>query len=164
PFVPSCLRAFVPEFLLFPSVPAFSPPPPGPAPNSRSRPRPGGSYSGCPRQVRPLHVDRAVSPRHRFAAPPDRAARPCRCLLIPAAELKNLPPGRWVKVAGLVLIRQRPGTAAGIVFVTLEDETGVANLILRPEIYDRHRPAARHAMLLQADGYLERQGQVIHVM
>jgi error-prone DNA polymerase len=84
--------------------------------------------------------------------------------ITPAAELKDLKPGRWVKVAGLVLIRQRPGTASGIVFVTLEDETGVANLIVRPEIYDRHRPAARHAMLLQADGYLERQGQVIHVM
>jgi error-prone DNA polymerase len=84
--------------------------------------------------------------------------------ITPAAELKDLKPGRWVKVAGLVLIRQRPGTASGIVFVTLEDETGIANLIVRPEIYDRHRPAARHAMLLQADGYLERQGQVIHVM
>jgi error-prone DNA polymerase len=84
--------------------------------------------------------------------------------IVTAAELRDLPQGRWAKVAGLVLIRQRPGTAAGIVFVTLEDETGSANLILRPEVYDRFRPAARHAMLLQADGYVERQGQVIHVM
>jgi error-prone DNA polymerase len=72
--------------------------------------------------------------------------------------------GRWVKVAGLVLIRQRPGTASGIVFITLEDETGIVNLIVRPDIYDRYRPAARHAALLQCDGYVERQGQVIHVM
>ena len=69
-----------------------------------------------------------------------------------------------MKVAGLVLIRQRPGTASGIVFVTLEDETGVANLIIRPNTFDRFRAAARHAALLQCDGYVERQGQVVHVM
>jgi error-prone DNA polymerase len=81
-----------------------------------------------------------------------------------AAQVAAAAHGRWVKVAGLVLIRQRPGTASGIVFVTLEDETGVVNLIVRPDVYDRHRPAARHAGLLQCDGYVERQGQVVHVM
>jgi error-prone DNA polymerase len=69
-----------------------------------------------------------------------------------------------VKVAGLVLIRQRPGTASGIVFETIEDETGIVNLIVRPNIYERYRPAARHAGLLEAHGYVERQGEVIHVM
>ncbi|MBV8782400.1 MAG: error-prone DNA polymerase [Phycisphaerae bacterium] len=83
--------------------------------------------------------------------------------IITAAELNQRKRG-WVKVAGLVLIRQRPGTASGIVFITIEDETGVANLIVRPELFDRYRQAARHAYLLQADGYVERQGQVIHVM
>jgi error-prone DNA polymerase len=81
-----------------------------------------------------------------------------------AAELNRLPAGRWVKVAGLVLIRQRPGTASGIVFETIEDETGIANLIIRPDLYERHRAAARHAALLQAEGYVEREGQVLHVM
>jgi error-prone DNA polymerase len=84
--------------------------------------------------------------------------------IIPAGRLIDMPAGRWVKVAGLVLIRQRPGTASGIVFETIEDETGVANLIVRPDVFDRYRPAARHAGLLQADGYVERQGQVIHIM
>jgi error-prone DNA polymerase len=84
--------------------------------------------------------------------------------IITAQELQKTPAGRWVKVAGLVLIRQRPGTASGIVFITLEDETGVANLIVRPQVFDRFRAAARHAALLQCDGYVERQGQVIHVM
>ena len=84
--------------------------------------------------------------------------------IIPAGQLVNMPAGKWVKVAGLVLIRQRPGTASGIVFETIEDETGVANLIVRPDIFDRYRPAVRHAGLLQADGYVERQGQVIHIM
>jgi error-prone DNA polymerase len=81
-----------------------------------------------------------------------------------SAELNRLPAGRWVKVAGLVLIRQRPGTASGIVFETIEDETGIANLIIRPDLYDKHRAAARHAALLQAEGYVEREGQVLHVM
>jgi error-prone DNA polymerase len=69
-----------------------------------------------------------------------------------------------VSVAGVVLIRQRPGTASGIVFVTLEDETGVVNLIIRPAVYEQYRPAIRHAALLAADGYIERQGRVQHVM
>ena len=84
--------------------------------------------------------------------------------IITARQLQDTPHGRWVKVAGLVLIRQRPGTASGIVFITLEDETGVANLIVRPNIFDRYHLAARHAALLQCDGYVERQGQVVHVM
>jgi error-prone DNA polymerase len=81
-----------------------------------------------------------------------------------AVELPETPAGKWVRVCGLVLIRQRPGTASGIVFVTLEDETGVVNLIVRPRVFDRYRPAARHAALLQCEGYVEKQGQVIHVM
>jgi error-prone DNA polymerase len=84
--------------------------------------------------------------------------------ITPASEIAKIDAGKWVKVAGLVLIRQRPGTASGIVFETLEDETGVVNLIVRPDIFERYHSAARHAGLLQADGYVERQGQVIHIM
>jgi len=83
--------------------------------------------------------------------------------IIPASHLPHHPQG-WVKVAGLVLIRQRPGTAKGIVFVTLEDETGVANLVLRPDIFERYSAAARGARLLEAEGFLERHGKVIHVL
>jgi error-prone DNA polymerase len=84
--------------------------------------------------------------------------------IITAAQVAEMPHGRWVCVAGLVLIRQRPATASGIMFVTLEDETGVVNLIIRPNIYDHHRAAARHATLLQTQGRLQRSGQVIHLM
>jgi error-prone DNA polymerase len=87
--------------------------------------------------------------------------------IITAAELQDAqrsPHGRWVKVAGLVLLRQRPGTASGVVFETIEDETGAANLILWSTIYERYRPAARHATLLQAEGYVQREGQVVHVL
>jgi error-prone DNA polymerase len=85
----------------------------------------------------------------------------------PAMVFQNagqFPHGRWVKVAGLALVRQRPGTASGVVFITLEDETGSVNLILWSDVYERHRNAARHATLLQADGYVQREGQVVHVL
>ncbi|HTL27982.1 MAG TPA: error-prone DNA polymerase, partial [Tepidisphaeraceae bacterium] len=84
--------------------------------------------------------------------------------IITSAELMQREHGKWAKVAGLVLIRQRPGTASGIVFVTLEDETGIVNLIVRPDIYEKYRLAARHAGLLQAEGYVERKDKVIHIM
>ena len=96
-------------------------------------------------------------------------ARPAlqRLNVTPAAQLKDanrFPHGRPIGVAGIVLIRQRPGTASGVVFITLEDETGVCNLILWAKTYDRYRLAARHATLLHAVGQLQRQGQVIHIL
>ncbi|MEX2218414.1 MAG: OB-fold nucleic acid binding domain-containing protein, partial [Phycisphaerales bacterium] len=75
-----------------------------------------------------------------------------------------MPHGTPAAVAGIVLCRQRPGTASGIVFMTLEDETGIANLIIRPDVYKRHRPAARHSACLLARGRVERQGEVVHVV
>ena len=84
--------------------------------------------------------------------------------VLPASRAVALPTGKVVRVCGLVLVRQRPGTASGVVFITLEDETGVVNLIVRPKVYERFRAAARHAALLQCDGIIERQGQVVHVM
>ncbi len=72
--------------------------------------------------------------------------------------------GRQIAVAGLVLIRQRPGTASGVVFITVEDETGVVNLIVRPEIYEQYRVALRHSVGVAAWGRVERQGRVVHVL
>ncbi len=84
--------------------------------------------------------------------------------VVPADRLKTLPNGRFVRVAGIVLVRQRPGTAKGITFVTLEDETGQANLIIRPDVWKRWRSAALGATVLLAHGRLQRQGLVIHVL
>ena len=84
--------------------------------------------------------------------------------VVPAVQLATLPQGGPVRVAGIVLVRQRPGTAKGITFVTLEDETGVANLIIRPDVWQRFRQAALGATVLLAHGRLERHGQVIHVL
>jgi error-prone DNA polymerase len=87
--------------------------------------------------------------------------------ITPNAELKDIslqPAGRRIGVAGIVLIRQRPGTASGIVFITLEDETGIANLIVRPDIYEKYRAVAQHATILIAHGRVERAGDVVHVL
>jgi error-prone DNA polymerase len=81
-----------------------------------------------------------------------------------ASDLAVLPVDCLVKVAGLTLMRQRPGTASGITFVTLEDETGFANLIVRPEVWDRYHHAARTATAMLAYGRLQRQDNVIHVL
>jgi error-prone DNA polymerase len=84
--------------------------------------------------------------------------------ILTAADLINQRHGRGVKVAGLVLMRQRPGTAKGITFVTLEDETGIANLIIRLDIWQKYEQPAKRASALIAEGRLERQGEVIHIL
>jgi error-prone DNA polymerase len=84
--------------------------------------------------------------------------------IVQAANLPYLQNGRMVSVAGLVLVRQRPGTAKGITFVTLEDETGAANLIIRPDVWQKFYRAARTASALVAHGRLQHQHDVIHVL
>ena len=83
---------------------------------------------------------------------------------VTAERLHDLQPDRRVKVAGLVLMRQRPSTAAGITFVTLEDETGVVNLVVYPQVWQQFRPAARFAGVMLATGRLQREGDVTHVV
>jgi error-prone DNA polymerase len=84
--------------------------------------------------------------------------------ITPANELVRQPHGRSIKVAGLVLMRQRPGTAKGITFVTLEDETGVANLIIHLHIWQKYELAAKRASALIAEGRLERKDEVVHIL
>ena len=77
--------------------------------------------------------------------------------VITAAELEKAPQGQRVNVAGLVTCQQQPMTASGVVFITLEDETGHANLIVYGSVYERFRLIARHAAVLLARGHVERQ-------
>ena len=81
----------------------------------------------------------------------------------PNAVLKEAPRGRRVRVSGLVLVRQRPATANGTVFMTLEDETEIANLIIRATTWKRIRRVARTSVAVIAEGIVERQGPVVHV-
>ncbi|MBV9829870.1 MAG: error-prone DNA polymerase [Alphaproteobacteria bacterium] len=84
--------------------------------------------------------------------------------LVAAADLARLRVERRYRIAGLVLIRQRPGSANGVVFVTIEDETGVANLIVWPPVLERFRRAALGATLLYCRGRLQREDRVIHLV
>jgi error-prone DNA polymerase len=82
----------------------------------------------------------------------------------PHVELKSLTDGAAVTVAGLVLIRQQPGTAKGIIFLTLEDETGVANIVVWKNVFQAHRRILLDARLLLVKGRLQSQSGVIHVV
>jgi DNA polymerase III alpha subunit len=83
---------------------------------------------------------------------------------LPAARLCEPLQGALVTVAGLVLVRQRPGTAKGVIFITLEDETGTANVVVWAKIYDRFRRAVIAGRLLRVTGRLQREAGVVHVV
>lgn len=81
-----------------------------------------------------------------------------------AADLKHRPRDRRIRVAGIVLVRQHPGSARGITFATIEDETGTANLVIHPDVWNRFRTVARTASALTARGILQNEAGVIHVV
>jgi error-prone DNA polymerase len=84
--------------------------------------------------------------------------------VVTARSLEDLKANRRCRVAGLVLVRQRPGTAKGTVFITIEDETGSANLIVWPHVWERYRRVGHHARALIAAGLLQKQDGVIHLI
>jgi error-prone DNA polymerase len=71
--------------------------------------------------------------------------------------------GTRVATAGLVIARQRPGTAKGVVFITLEDETGTTNLIIRPALFEQHQTITMRSSIILAEGKLERIGEVVYL-
>ncbi len=83
---------------------------------------------------------------------------------VPNNRLPHLPADGRVTVAGLVLVRQRPGSAKGVIFATLEDETGIANIIVWPKVFEAYRAVIMRARLLWVRGRLQREGLVIHVV
>jgi len=82
----------------------------------------------------------------------------------PTANLENIAAGELVKVAGLVLVRQRPGTAKGVCFMTIEDETGFANLVIFKDRFDNYRKEILQSRLIMVEGKLQKEGDVIHVI
>ena len=81
-----------------------------------------------------------------------------------ARDLRDLPNGRLAKACGIVTVRQQPGTASGVTFVTLEDETGTVNVVVWTHVRDRHRQALLHARLLAVYGVWQREGEVRHLI
>jgi error-prone DNA polymerase len=72
--------------------------------------------------------------------------------------------GRWLEAAGIVLVRQRPGSAKGVMFITLEDETGIANLVVWAKVFDAHRRAVLSASMMAVRGRIQREGDVVHLV
>ena len=99
--------------------------------------------------------------RHPLALLRDKLAKRG---VIPTQELWAQPNGRWVTTAGLVITRQRPGSASGVTFVTLEDEMGYVNLIVWERVAAAQRPALLESRLLEVRGKLQREGDVQHVI
>jgi len=91
-----------------------------------------------------------------------RDARASTCGRVRSAA--ELPTGSFARCAGIVLVRQRPATAKGVLFMTIEDETGSANLIVRPKVYARYRRDARHSVVILAEGKVERRNEVCHLL
>jgi error-prone DNA polymerase len=85
---------------------------------------------------------------------------------VTAEQLKSLKDGKRLSIAGVVLIRQRPGTSKGVVFITIEDETGVANLVVWPDLFEKQRKIVMGARLMAVHGVIQRDpdSEVIHVV
>lgn len=127
-------------------------------------------FEATPMLKRPTEVQNVVSDykslgltleRHPIAIVRDRLSAGG---YVTARRLKDLNGGRAVKVAGLVVGRQRPGTASGVTFVTLEDETGYVNLIVWGKIAEEQRNALLNSRLMGVAGELQAEGEVIHVI
>jgi error-prone DNA polymerase len=83
--------------------------------------------------------------------------------VLSADELKRIPHGQFVRAAGCVIARQRPGTAHGFIFISMEDETGIANVIVTPDLYEGDRMVITSSKFILAEGSLQNQNGVIHV-
>ncbi len=84
--------------------------------------------------------------------------------ITPTVKLADLKDGMKVRVAGLVLVRQRPGTASGVCFITIQDETGIANLVVWEKLFNKFRKEVTQSKLLMVEGKLQIEGEVIHVI
>ncbi|WP_347919770.1 error-prone DNA polymerase [Paracoccus marcusii] len=143
------IRGHQPDLPLFAAIPA-------PEPAVALSPMPAGrevvqdyAHTGVTLRRHPLSFLRDSLTRRRI--------RPC-------AETMASADRRWMHVAGLVLVRQRPGSAKGVMFITLEDESGIANLVLWPKVFDRHRRIVLGAGMIGVEGRVQRAGEVVHLV
>lgn len=84
--------------------------------------------------------------------------------IVTCADAMNARDGRWLTAAGLVLVRQMPGSAKGVMFVTIEDETGPANLVVWPSLFERRRRVVLGASMMAINGRIQREGDVVHLV
>jgi error-prone DNA polymerase len=137
-----------------PAGPLFAGHPPGPDPS------PLREMTVAERLVADYRATGVTVGPHPMAL---RRADWTRLGVTPAAGLSRFPTGQRLRVAGAVVVRQRPGTAKGFVFLSLEDETGIANVIVRPDLFERARATLVHEPFLLVDGVLQHEDGVTAV-
>jgi error-prone DNA polymerase len=84
--------------------------------------------------------------------------------IVPCVEAMQARDGRWLRTAGLVLVRQMPGSAKGVMFITIEDETGIANLVIWPKVFEKQRRIILSARMMAVKGRIQREGEVVHLV
>lgn len=84
--------------------------------------------------------------------------------IVTCAEAMAARDKSWLETGGIVLVRQRPGSAKGVMFITLEDETGIANLVVWPKVFEKHRRIILGAGMVAVKGQIQREGEVVHLV
>ena len=84
--------------------------------------------------------------------------------ILTCVEATGLADGKWAEAAGIVLVRQRPGSAEGVIFMTIEDETGVANVVIWPKLYEKQRRIILSASMVAVAGQVQKEGEVVHLV
>ncbi|MGR9079541.1 error-prone DNA polymerase (plasmid) [Rhizobium leguminosarum] len=84
--------------------------------------------------------------------------------IVPCGEAMSARDGRWLMTAGLVLVRQMPGSAKGVMFLTIEDETGPANVVVWPKLFERRRRVVLGSSMMAINGRIQREGEVVHLI
>ena len=93
-----------------------------------------------------------------------RRAEMDKLRVTPAAALASVANGRMVRVAGNIIVRQRPGTAKGITFLSLEDETGISNIVIMPDLFEEQRLEILTHAWVMVDGRMQNVDNVIHIL
>lgn len=84
--------------------------------------------------------------------------------IVTCEEAMNAREGRWICAAGLVLVRQKPGSAKGVMFITIEDETGPVNIVVWPKLFEKRRRVVLGASMMAIHGRIQREGDVVHLV
>jgi error-prone DNA polymerase len=83
---------------------------------------------------------------------------------VTCAQAMRAPDGKWLEATGIVLVRQKPGSAKGVMFITIEDETGIANLVIWPDLYEKQRRVILSSGIMAVYGRVQREGEVVHLI
>ncbi|WP_011583117.1 error-prone DNA polymerase [Chelativorans multitrophicus] len=138
---------------------------------ARHEPEPAPELPEPPVRLRPMTDGREVVEDYGHTGLSLRAhpvsflrADLARRRIVPCAQAMGARDGRWLETAGLILVRQRPGSAKGVMFVTVEDESGIANIVVWTKTFEKYRRVLLSSAMLGVKGRVQREGEVVHVV